>query len=161
MKNKLRKKHLRFCLILFAVVGLLFPKTVLAVGDTSDLIGMLTSQLGVTKAQATGGAGSIFKYAKESLSPAEFSTVSEGLPGVDSLVSAAPEGDGLGGQLGGASSFFGGKAKSLGGLASLAGSFSKLGLSADMVGKFVPVVLKYAQGAGGEKVMGLLQGVLK
>jgi hypothetical protein len=46
-------------------------------------------------------------------------------------------------------------------LAGLVGNFSQLGLDADMVGKFVPVLLDFAQGAGGDTVMNLLQGVLK
>ena len=33
-------------------------------------------------------------------------------------------------------------------------------MSPDMVGRFVPVVLDYAQGVGGDQVMGLLQSAL-
>jgi len=45
--------------------------------------------------------------------------------------------------------------------ASLAGPFSQLGLSPDMLGKFVPVILDYVGGKGGASVQSLLAGVLK
>lgn len=116
----------------------------------SGLVGNLTSQLGVTNQQATGGAGAIFDYAKQKLSPADYSTVSKSLPEADSLVKAAPKSDGMATMLGGN-----------GGIASLAGSFSQLGLSPDMVGQFVPVVLNYAKSMGGDTVSNLLGGVLQ
>ena len=50
--------------------------------------------------------------------------------------------------------------KKLGGMAGLTGAFGKLGLSGDMVGKFVPIILDYVKGKGGEQVMGLLKGAL-
>jgi hypothetical protein len=46
-------------------------------------------------------------------------------------------------------------------MAGLASSFSSLGLSSDMVGKFVPVILEYAKSKGGDGVSSILQGALK
>jgi hypothetical protein len=46
------------------------------------------------------------------------------------------------------------------GVASLASSFQHLGLSTDMVGKFVPVVVGYAETKGGSEVGGILKKVL-
>ncbi len=124
--------------------------------STSDsgLIGNLVSQLGVTNQQATGGAGAIFDYAKQKLSPADYSTVSKSLPEADSLANSAPKSNGMAAMLGG-------NRDEAGGIASLAGNFSQLGLSPDMVGQFVPVVLDYAKSMGGDTVSNLLGGVLQ
>ena len=108
----------------------------------SPLISLLTSQLGVSNEQATGGASALFGLAKSNLSAGDFSTVSNALPGVGSLLGKAP-------------------ASSEGGLAGVAGQFSQLGMGSDMVGKFTPVVLGYAQSAGGDNVMNLLKGVFQ
>ncbi len=116
----------------------------------SALIGMLTSQLGVSNEQALGGTAALFGLAKQSLSAGDFSSVTKSLPGIGSLLGMA--------SMGGASSE---NASAGGGLASVAGQFSSLGLSPDMAGKFVPVVLDYAKSAGGDNTMNLLQSVLK
>ena len=124
--------------------------------QTSELIGLLTSQLGVTEQQATGGAGSLFGFAKEQMGVSDFDVVSSALPGVDSLIGAAP--DTGSSALGSASSLLGGSSGGLGDMAGIAGSFSDLGMSPDMASQFVPVILEYAQSAGSEQAMQLLQG---
>jgi len=48
-----------------------------------ELLSMLTSQLNVSEQQASGGAGLLFKLAKEKLSVGEFGQISEVIPGVD------------------------------------------------------------------------------
>jgi hypothetical protein len=125
--------------------------------QTSELIGRLTSQLGVTEQQATGGAGSLFGFAKEQMGVSDFGVVSSALPGVDSLIGAAPE-TSSGGMMGSATSLLGGSSSSLGDMAGVASQFSDLGMSADMVNQFVPVILEHAQTAGSEQAMQLLQG---
>ena len=86
----------------------------------------------------------------------DFDVVSSALPGVDSLIGAAPDtGSGL---MGSASSLLGGSSSSLGDMAGMASSFSDLGMSPDMVSQFVPVILDYAQTAGSDQAMQLLQG---
>ena len=45
-----------------------------------------------------------------------------------------------------------------GDVAGVASAFSNLGMSPDMVNQFVPVILEYAQSAGSEQAMQLLQG---
>jgi hypothetical protein len=127
-----------------------------------ELLQQLTQQLGVNEDQARGGAGMIFKLAQDKLG-GDFKQVADVVPGMDSMLSAAPGAGGLSGGLGGAlgalsGALGGGK---LGALASLAGGFSKLGLDAGMVGKFLPVVLSFVKDKGGDGVMGLLQKVLK
>ena len=124
--------------------------------QTSDLVGMLTSQLGVSQEQAAGGAGSLFGFAKGQMSADDFDVVSSALPEVGDLLGAAPEGGS--GLLGSGSSMLGGSSSSLGDLTGVAGSFTDLGMSPDMVNEFVPVILDYAQSAGSEQAMQLLQG---
>jgi hypothetical protein len=46
---------------------------------------------------------------------------------------------------------------SLGKMAGLYDSFSKLGLSKDMVGQFIPLILDYSKSKGGEIVSNLLK----
>ncbi len=148
----------RLCLlVLFLFIfGAVFPTH----ADTGDLITTLTNKLGVTKKQATGGTGAIFKYAKSKLSTDDFSTVAQALPGTNSLISAAPKTSGSANLLSGLKSFTGRQSKSTDTISSLAGSFSKLGMKPDMAGKFIPIILEYAQSKGGTAVMTILKGVL-
>ncbi len=124
----------------------------------ADLVGMLTSQLNVTPAQATGGAGAIFSLAKNRLSPSDFSKLAAAVPGMNGFLKAAPSGgaaasslDSLGGAVPG----------NLGGLTSLAGAFQSLHLSPQMVGKFVPVMENYVASKGGSSVASLFTGALQ
>jgi len=125
-----------------------------------ELVETLTQALGVNETQATGGAGLLFRMAKEKLG-GDFGKISAAVPGMDGLLAAAPEGGGLGGALGGVAQALGGGAGQLGGLAGLAGGFSKLGLDSGMVGKFIPVLLSFVQSKGGDSVKNLLAGALK
>ncbi len=128
-----------------------------------DLISTLTQNLGVSESQATGGAGLLFKLAKDKLPAADFAKVTSAVPSVNGLISAAPA-EGGGGMLGGLGKLaggLGGAGGSLGTLAAAAGGFSKLGMNAGMVGKFVPIILEFVKSKGGEGVMAILQKVMK
>jgi hypothetical protein len=125
--------------------------------DTSKLIGSLVDTLGVSEEQATGGAGAVFKQAQNNMSLGDYSQLLNAVPGIDSLISAAPQAGGLAGK---ASSLLGGSAGSVGGMTALADSFSKLGLSPDMVNQFVPVILDFVQSEGGQQAMTLLKNAL-
>ena len=126
-----------------------------------ELLQALTSQLGITEEQAKGGSGLLFKMAKEKLGAGEFSQVAGAVPGIDSLISAAPKAGGLGGALGGLASALGGGAGQLAGLAGLASGFKSLNLDSGMLAKFIPVVLSFVQQQGGAGVKGILEKVLK
>ncbi len=134
-------------------------------GDSAStsmgLVSLLTSQLGVSNDQAMGGAGALLGLAKSSLSSGDFASVGKSIPGMSSLLAAAPKSAGLGDKLGGVGELLGGDAQKAAGLGAVAGSFSKLGLSPDMAGKFAPVIMNYAQSNGGDGVMNLLKGVWK
>ena len=127
-----------------------------------ELLQMLTENLGVSQEQAQGGAGLLFKLAKDKLNTSEFQQVADSVPGIEDLVNAAPaSGGGLSGALGGVMSSMGGDAGKLGNLATLASGFSKLDLDSGMVGKFVPIIMSFVQSKGGDAVKNLLAGVLK
>lgn len=122
---------------------------------------MLTQQLGVNQEQAKGGAGLLFGLAKEKLGDDEYGRVESALPGIGSLIGAAPSGGGLGGMVASVAGAFGGSGTAVGNLAGLAGGFEKLGLDAGMIGKFIPIILAFAQSKGGDAVKDLLAKVLK
>ena len=125
-----------------------------AVKASPALVGELSKQIGATPEQSAGAAGALFGVAKSRLKADEFSQIASAVPGMDSLLKAAPGASGTTGalsQLGGGAS----------GLAGAASSFSKLGLSPDMVSKAVPVLTSYVTKSGGSKVGSLLSGALK
>ncbi len=126
-----------------------------------ELLQMLSSQLGITEEQAKGGSGLLLKMAKEKLGSDEFSKVASSVPGLDDLISSAPESGGIAGALGGLASSLGGGAGQLGNLAGLAGGFKNLNLDASLVGKFIPVILSFVQSKGGDSVKNILERVLK
>ncbi len=111
--------------------------------------------------QAAGGAGLLFKLAKENLGDTDFSQISQHVPGVNDLIKSAPESSGVAGALGGLASAFGGGGSQLGNLAGLASGFSQLGLDTGMIGKFIPVILSFVESKGGGAVKGLLEQALK
>jgi Protein of unknown function VcgC/VcgE (DUF2780) len=124
------------------------------------LTDLLTSQLGVSKNQAEGGAGSIFQLAKQKLSVGDFSAIAKSVPGIDQMMSAAPKIEKSSGALGGISSMMGSSSNKLGGIEGLTSSFQKLGMTGDMVSKFTPIILDYVKNKGGEHAMNLLKGAL-
>ncbi|MEM7224239.1 MAG: DUF2780 domain-containing protein [Pseudomonadota bacterium] len=149
----------RFCLALIAVFFLALPVGS-AQAQMNDLIGLLTSQLGVTETQAAGGAGSLFGAAKEQMSPGDFKTVEEGLPGVDGLIDQAPEPSESSSLLSSGSSLLGGSGSEAASMGTVVSSFESLGMSPEMVQQFVPIVTKYAGDVGGPEVAQLLKAAL-
>ena len=126
-----------------------------------ELIQMLVQQLGVSDEQASGGAGLLFKLAQEKLSSGDFSQMEGAVPGVENLISSAPQAGGLAGALGGLVSSFGGGGSQLAGLAELAGGFKNLDLDSGMIGKFIPIVLSFVQSKGGDALKQMLAKVLQ
>lgn len=126
-----------------------------------ELLQEIVKQLGVTEDQAKGGTGMIFNLAKEKLGTDDFGQLADIVPGMDDLLSAAPEPGGFASAIGSIASSFGEKAGHLGDLAELASGFKSLDLDSGMVGKFVPIVLSFVKGKGGEGLGGLLEKILK
>lgn len=126
----------------------------------NELITQLVQQLGVNEEQATGGAGTLFKLAKEQLGAGDFAKIAGAVGGIDTLIGRAPEAGGAAKLFGGFGSMLGGAAGSAAALGSAASAFKSLGLNADMVSKFAPIILAFVQNKGGDAVAGLLQGAL-
>src|SRR5262245_26818218 len=121
-----------------------------------ELVGALSKEMGSSPEQSAGAAGALFGVAKSRLNADQFSQVAKAVPGMDSLLKAAPAAGG-GGALGAVAGLGG----SAGGLAIAAAAFSKLGLSPDMVSKAVPVLIGFVTKSGGANVGNLLAGALK
>ena len=124
-----------------------------------ELLDNLVQNLGVNEEQAKGGAGLILKMAKDKLGGEDFQKISDVVPDTDDMIKTAPEGGGIAGAIGGLVSGLGGSVGKMGALASLAGGFSKLGLDKEMVGKFVPEILSFAESKGGGSVKSILEKV--
>ena len=140
-----------------------------------ELIDDLVKKLGVSPEQAKGGASLIFNLAKEKLDVNDFSTLTSKIPVINSLLGDKKETEETEEQEGGLMDSLGGMLSSdaasgvlgslgldkLSSVAKLSSGFSKLGLDADMITKFVPVVLNFAKTKGGSTVTNLLAKVLK
>jgi hypothetical protein len=113
---------------------------------STSLTSMLTSQLGVTDTQASGGVGSILSYAKSALPKNKYTKLASAIPNASSLISKV------------SATKSGTKTSQL---ASLASNFSSLGLSTDMIGKFVPVIMNYFKSSGKSDAMSILAGLFK
>jgi hypothetical protein len=123
-----------------------------------ELVGALSKELGATPDQAAGAAGALFNVAKSKLSADQFEQVAKAVPGMSSLLKAAPDaGGGVAGTTGAISQATGTAA----GLAGAASSFSKLGLKPEMVSKAVPVLTSFVSKSGGADVGQILAGALK
>jgi len=129
-----------------------------------SIVDDIMKQVGVSKEQAEGGLGLIFKLAQEKLGT-DFSQVANVVPGVNHLIDQAPadappgaSGAGLMGMLGGLADKLG--VGGLGKMVELAAGFKKLGLDMDSVQKFVKVVMTFIESKGGTVVKDLLNKVL-
>ncbi|MXS81640.1 DUF2780 domain-containing protein [Nitrosomonas oligotropha] len=116
------------------------------------LVDILAHRLGVSPQQALGGAGAIFQMAQSNMNPQAFSSLSRSVPGMNTMLGAAPAMSNLSALAGGNST--------LGSAAALAASFQQLNLSPDMVGKFIPVITNYVSKTSGQATANLLQSAL-
>lgn len=124
-----------------------------------ELIDRLTTSLGVSPAQAEGGAGVLFKAARDKLGGPEFDRLLGGLPGLGDLMMKAPStGGGLGGLLGGLAGAVGGNA---GLIATIVSGFGKLGLTAEHARKFAPVIMEFLRARVEPDVAAKLESTLR
>lgn len=120
------------------------------------LVDILVHRLGVSPQQALGGAGAIFQVAQSNMSPQAFATLSKSIPGMSTMLGAAPAMSGSGAL----SSVTGGSSSAVANAAGLTASFQQLNLSPDMVGRFIPVVTNYVRQTSGQATADLLQSAL-
>jgi hypothetical protein len=125
-----------------------------------ELIDSLTQTLGISAAQAEGGAAVLLKAAKDKLGAAEFDSQLGSVPGLHDLLKKAPApgGGGLGGLLGGLAGAMGGNAALIG---SIVSGFGKLGLKPEDAKKFVPIILGYLRTQVGPDVVSSLEKTLR
>jgi hypothetical protein len=124
-----------------------------------ELIDALTKQLGVSGAQAEGGAAVLFKAAQDKMGGEEFGKLLGGVPGLGDLMKKAPAtGGGLGGLLGGIAGAVGGNA---GLIATIVQGFGKLGLSAEDAKRFAPVMMDFLRSKAGPDVASKLENILR
>ena len=112
----------------------------------SSLVGMLTSQLGVTPAQAGGGAAAIFSKASSNMSASDYAQLTSALPEIE--------------KLGGSASTLSSATSMIGKGSSLVEQFSGLGMDGSLVEKFTPIILDYVKTKGSADLMGLLSSAL-
>ncbi len=135
------------------------PEATAAAKASPALVAALSKEIGGSPEQAAGAAGALFGLAKTRLKPDEFSQVSNAVPGMSSLLKAAPALGAVGTT--GALSKVGGLGGSAGSLAAVASAFSKLGLKPELVSKAIPILTSFVSKSGGANVAGLLAGALK
>jgi hypothetical protein len=123
-----------------------------------ELVGMLSQELGSSPEQAAGAAGALFGVAKSKLSAEDFAQVASAVPGMSSLLGAAPKTPAAVGTAGALSQLAGSAG---GGLAGVASAFSGLGLKPELVAKAIPVLTSFVSKSGGAGVGNLLAGALK
>ena len=107
----------------------------------SPLVDALTSKLGITPAQAAGGAAALFGDAKSKMKPADFSKLTSSVPDIASLLN---------------NNALSGLTKGL----SLEKQFASLGLDSKMIAQFKPIVLEYVGKLAGPQTTQLLSSVL-
>jgi len=121
------------------------------------LTNVLMQQLGVTQAQAQGGAGALFQVAKQRMAADAFSQLSQAVPGMDGMLAAVPKQSSTVQNLaGGLSTMMGGN-ETVNTAASLISAFKQLDLSQGMVSQFTPIVINYVKQQGGAQLANLLQ----
>ena len=122
------------------------------------MVGQLLENLDVDQEQAEGGLGSIFNYAKKNMSAEKFSQLSDTLPGVGDLLSAAPDVSEMGGKggLGGLMDKAAEYNESLKAINEVKKQFEALGLDTNMIMQYVKQAQSYLDTPEGQKAKELL-----
>jgi len=120
-------------------------------GLSSGLASALMQSLGVSDKQATGGLGSLFGLAKSTLSSQQFARLASAVPGMDSLLSVAPQVQAGTKSLGGLSGALGDYGEALDGASKVYSQFQSLGLDASAIPQYIDVTNSYLQSNGGQK----------
>ena len=126
---------------------------------SGDLTSMLTSQLGVTDKQASGGVGSILSYAQSALPKNKYTTLASAIPNASSLLKMAPQVSKQESGLGAMAGSLMGSGSSTSNLAGLASQFSSLGLNSSMISQFVPIIANYLKSSNSGSAASILTGL--
>lgn len=93
--------------------------------SANPLIKNITTSTGVTPTQAIGGTAAILNDARASMKPADYTALTQQMPQLGSIVSAAPAG--------------------IMGSGTVASQFGALGMDPSLIAKFTPLILQYIQ----------------
>lgn len=107
---------------------------------SNPLIKNITSSLGVTPTQAVGGTAAILNDAKTSMKPSDYASLTQQMPQLGTLMSAAPTG--------------------IMGSGTTESQFSALGMDPSMISKFTPLILQYIQTGSTPGMAQLVQAAL-
>lgn len=129
---------------------------------SSNMIAMLSDNLGITEGQAEGGLAAIVNYVKQTASSDEFQNLSQSIPGLESVLSAVPsiptsvQQTGLGSLLDKASEY----SDSVKAINELKKQFEALGLEPDAIQQFVNQILNYLDTPQGQQAKKLFNDSL-
>lgn len=131
-------------------------------GAGSGLAETLVQELGVTRAQATGGAGAIFALAEATMDGDDFSKLLEAVPEVRNLITAAPKlGASTRSERGAAAlDAFVGQGGALAGATQLADAFAALDLEARWVASFESLCVAHVRRHAGPDLAAALRRAL-
>ena len=125
-----------------------------AMPNVTDMVSSVSESVGIDKSQAQGSLASIFNFAKENISAEQFSTLSNSLPGLDSLLGSVPDVSemtsegGLGGLMDKAANYN----DSLKAVNELKKQFESLGLSPEMITQVINSAKVYLDTDEGQKI---------
>ncbi|MFT5312051.1 MAG: hypothetical protein ACI8Z9_000528 [Paraglaciecola sp.] len=126
--------------------------------NINDMVSTVTDSLGVTQQQASGGLGSLFTLAKNNISAEQYSQLASVLPGVDTLLKAAPDVSamtsegGLSGLMDKAADYN----ESLKAINKVKKQFESLGLDPKMITQFAAKAKEYLDTEEGQQAKELL-----
>lgn len=126
-----------------------------AATQSTDLVGNVMSQLGLSQEQAEGGLGTLLSLAQSNLGGSDFSQLSNSIPGADALLAAVPElssDSGMSGLL----SQAGDLGQSFEGAAMVYDAFEQLGIKKEYVAPMVDIAKSYLETNGSEGTVDLL-----
>lgn len=145
------------CVFIFSMSGI-------AQAQSSDLVSMLTQQLGVSESQASGGLGALLSSAQQNMSTEDFASLGGVIPDMSSLLAAAPEISDKGGDNSGEGSLMSMAGGLLGEqgeqLQYLSGAFDSLGLDSKMIAQYSKLLLQFVESEGGQALKKSLQAAL-
>jgi hypothetical protein len=118
-----------------------------AIPSTASLTEILTTKLGLSARQASGGLGSILTYAQSKLSPGDFGQLSATIPGADQAIQVAKDAGAVTGPITDKNG--------------LSAAYAHLGISPEVGQKLNATVIDYAGKAGGPQVGRILGGLLQ
>ncbi len=128
--------------------------------QAGSLTELLMQRTGVNGAQAQGGAGALFQVAKHKMSAESFTQLEKSVPGIQSMLAAAPalsQQSGLAGRL---SSIAGASGAKAGDILAVASAFQQQGMSPAMIQQFIPVVIDYIKTHGNDALVNSLSSAL-